>query len=63
LKSFQGAKLQLQHIQGVLTVRDAFDKNIKDESRALKKSGHSDVRVGNLLRKNSIMSAEPDGYV
>jgi AAA+ superfamily predicted ATPase len=60
---FQSAKLQLQHIKDVLKVRDAFDKTIRDESRAMKKSVHSDVRVGSLIRQNSILSEEPDEYV
>jgi SpoVK/Ycf46/Vps4 family AAA+-type ATPase len=59
---FQGNKLQLQHLEGVLEVRDAFDKRIRDEARALTNPGQSDVRAGMLLRQNSILSAEPDEY-
>jgi SpoVK/Ycf46/Vps4 family AAA+-type ATPase len=59
---FQGAKLQLQHLKDVLKVRDAFDKKIRDESRALKTSAQSGVRVGNLLRRSSILTMEPDEY-
>jgi hypothetical protein len=59
---FQGAKLQLQHLKDVLKVRDAFDKKIRDESRALKTSAQSGVGVGNLLRRSSILAMEPDEY-
>jgi hypothetical protein len=43
-------------------VRDAFDKKIRDESRALKTSAQSGVGVGNLLRRSSILTMEPDEY-
>lgn len=59
---FQGAKLQLRHIEDVLQVRDAFDKRIREEARALIKPGQSEVRAGTLLRHNSILSEEPDEY-
>lgn len=59
---FQGAKLQLQHLEGVLKVRDSFDQRIRAEARALKTSVHSSVGVGNLLRRSSILTMEPDEY-
>ena len=61
---FQGAKLQLQHIQDVLKVRDAFDRRIRNEAMAIKQSSQQPgMAVENLLlRRNSILSQEPDEY-
>lgn len=61
---FQGAKLQLQHIQDVLKVRDAFDRRIRADTLALKKSSQQPgTAVENLLlRQNSILEEEPEEY-
>jgi hypothetical protein len=61
---FEGAPLRVSHIEKVLSVRAAFDRTLRDQSRKLTLASrkHTDPPgPGALLRKNSILE-EPESY-
>lgn len=54
---FRKEKLQLAHVESVLRVRHEFDRSLRDEARRLTSSA---TGSGGLLKRDSIVTAEPE---
>lgn len=61
---FEKAKLNVQHIERVLKIRQSFDQHLKDESRRLARAtytGKDPVASFKLIKRGSIVSQDGEG--